>query len=397
MARVQRTDITVTVEEWLSKRFWGQMVLWLGDHIKDPHFITSFTLWAVKAAARVLEPLLLFCAAYLMVSIGIKSLMQPGLHDFSLSVLTGAPDIILPGGFVTVWQKFAKKEYVGASLLTLLLAVMAVLTGFANADVFKVIKLEESQITQLLFWRAMIGMAYSTTVIITLLTKHQAHEETVHLPTVHARIDSLHAEITEQQRTFAEQMTERANTISLQLAQVTEHLNEQFRSLGMVVTEQLQSVTEQIADPFAEQTNRMEVTENEGLPNETEQQMMTCLAPILQTLEQYVQVLAVLPEMHSTLGQIEQSTQRHVYTMVEEVTSLKTTVLEQSRALPKLLERVVTVQPLHHAEVPLSNIRQLPRTNRSEMGPNTETNILDKGSFVRQCLTENPNIRNSEI
>lgn len=402
MAHTQ-PDITVTIEEWLNKSFAGQVALWGMAHLREPEFITSFTLWAVKLAARILEPLLLVCAVYLMISMGVPSLMQPGMHDFSMSTLTGAPDVILPGGFATVRDRFIKKSYISGSLMVIFLTAMAVLTGYANADVFHVIKLEKDQITQLLFWRSMIALAYSTTVIITLLTGLAHREQTVHLPNVQAQIDALQQSFTEQQRTQSEQnvrlITDLLNTTNRSFAQVAE----QFRSLGISFNEQIHSVTEQIValkyslDEQNERIDRNLATENEAVLSEPEQHTITALAPILQTLEQYMQALAMLPEMQSQLGQIEQSTRLHVHTMVEEVTILKTTVLEQTKALPKLLERVVTVQPSHRVEGSLSNIRQLPRPNRSEPGPNTETNTPDKGSFVRQCLRDDPNIRNSEI
>jgi predicted nucleic acid-binding Zn-ribbon protein len=172
-----RTDITITVTEWLGGSFVGQVVLWAYGHIKEPHFITAFTLWAVKAAARVLEPLLLCCSAYLMVSAGVPSLLNPDMHDFSMSVLMGAPDVILPGGFVTVWQKFAKKQPIAGSILVLLLVTLATLTIIANAEVFGVVHMDEASIKQLLFWRAMLGTAYSTTIIITLLAAHSTQKE----------------------------------------------------------------------------------------------------------------------------------------------------------------------------------------------------------------------------
>jgi hypothetical protein len=253
-------------------------------------------------------------------------------------------------------------------------------------------------------------------------------EQVNHLDALSTTIDRLQSATNQRFTEMNERFTEHLNRT---LTELTKATNQRFLDL----TEQLSEHTERtvteganttnqrlndMSEQFTEQINLLAATENEQAPNIAEQQVMAYLVPIIQTLEQHGEALASLPAMSSQLVQIEQSTKHQVYTVVEEVTSLKMTMLEQSKALPKLLERIVNSDQFAQNQqrqllAPGFALREVNRTKTNEMNggpnsspnmvpnksPNTETNIVpntfDKGAFVRQCLTETPNIRNAEI
>jgi hypothetical protein len=167
---VDQLDMRGEIVAALNKNFWGKVVLWLAYQVAEPKFITAFTLWLVVNLARLIEPTLIFAGGYLQISQGVAALYTPGLHASSMSILIGAPDIILPGGIVTISAKFRSKNYVSASVLSLFLLVLAVLTSISTANIFKVMTLSSDQEQVLLYWRSMFGMAYSIAILVSLLT-----------------------------------------------------------------------------------------------------------------------------------------------------------------------------------------------------------------------------------
>jgi hypothetical protein len=135
------------------------------------------------------------------------------------------------------------------------------------------------------------------------------------------------------------------------------------------------------------------------------------LAPVIERLEDHQQILASLPQH---LGQIEEVTQGQLRIVVQEVTLVKTTLEQQTKAFPELAERLIAAPRLSEHTEP--NIRKLTRvrpmvsveeepnmapTIRAKSTPNIEANMApnenDKGAFVRQCLRDNPEIRNADI
>jgi hypothetical protein len=164
-------DIKQLVVGKLRENVFGLTVLWLCGHVAEPRFITVLTVWVLKTAARIIEPTLIIAGAYLLVSQGVPAWYEPNLHDNSLAILTGAPDIILPGGFITVIQRFQQKQHIPASILGFLLLILTILTLFGGANAFSVIHMQDETIKSLLFWRAMAGIAYSTTILVTVMMK----------------------------------------------------------------------------------------------------------------------------------------------------------------------------------------------------------------------------------
>jgi len=297
----------------------------------------------------------------------------------------------------------------------------------------------------------MIGLAYSTTVIITLLTGVAHHEQTVHLPNVQAQIQDLLEALTEQYRTFTE-------TTEQKLVDLTANHGVQFRSLSentrtiqsqmtehfRLITEQTeqklteyqrnwQSLTEQMANTLTEHCNRTvsEISEAHAIKSEyvTSQTSTTTehLTELIHGLNQVVEqtqkqgeALGELTGLPEIVGRLQGDLTEYQRTMAPFIDDLKQ-VREQSQilgdltGLPQLIskihedlnehQRTIVEQLTEHR----TNIRSLTehranRTTEQKLGteysvpvPNTEPNTLDKGSFVRQCLTENPNIRNSEI
>jgi type III secretory pathway component EscS len=126
------------------------------------------------------------------------------------------------------------------------------------------------------------------------------------------------------------------------------------------------------------------------------------VTPIIETLELHAQALSALPGLTEQLGHIEETTQDQLRVVVEEVMHVKTTLEQHTQALPKWAERIVKselrrVPDQHRITAP--NIRNLTNANVSvQSEANTSAKReFDKGQFVRNCLSENPVMRNSDI
>lgn len=143
---------------------------WIPEWISDAAWITGLTIWVLKTTARFLEPTLIFAGAYLMISQSVASFSNPGMHDKAIAILSGAPDIIIPGAIVTVIEEWEHNRK-GAGVLGVLFAVLAILTLIGNAKSFGVLSFSEAADKQLLFWRAMTGIAYSINVLVLAMLK----------------------------------------------------------------------------------------------------------------------------------------------------------------------------------------------------------------------------------
>lgn len=69
--------------------------------LRDLQFVTDFFSWLFALFSRLAEPLMLVSTLYLVGEAGVPAIAQPALHNLSLGLMITAPEIIMPGSFVT--------------------------------------------------------------------------------------------------------------------------------------------------------------------------------------------------------------------------------------------------------------------------------------------------------
>jgi hypothetical protein len=110
------------------------------------------------------------------------------------------------------------------------------------------------------------------------------------------------------------------------------------------------------------------------------------LLPITETLP-------VLPSLSQQLSQVEEAAQYQLRTVTEEVTRVKVTLEQQTMALPKLAERIVSQDAPSHHQLPAPSGRKSRRVKRAEsVEAKRPPADFDKGGFVYECLRADPTI-----
>src|SRR6266487_58692 len=232
------------------------------------------------------------------------------------------------------------------------------------------------------------------TLVMTDTFQSFGHTVTEHIQRLEANTDTR---LTEQFQAFA--------TTFGELLQRTEANTEsRMTQIAASTHDQIQAVVEMVRQ-LGKSYNYTIQEMVDGLQTEMQAHLQERIAPIIDQLEAHHQVLVALPEH---LGQIEQTTQGQLRIVVQEVTLMKGTLEQQTKAFPKLAERILGSDVRHLTEHSEANIRKLTRVRptvsvqeEANMTPNTEANETpnetDKGEFVRQCLRDHPEIRNADI
>jgi hypothetical protein len=199
-------------------------------------------------------------------------------------------------------------------------------------------------------------------------------------------------------RRLAEHLEMFAAIVSEQGERMEANTEQRLKQITATTHDQIQAVTElvrQLDEGYAHSIQEVVA----GMQAEMYTHLQERLALVIEQLEGHQQALSRLPEH---LGQIEQATQGQLQVAVQEVMLVKTTLEQQTRAFPELAERLIAAT--HSSEHAEPNIRKLrgvrPIVSVGEE-PNTGANLArnenDKGAFVRQCLRDNPEIRNADI
>ena len=166
----------------------------------------------------------------------------------------------------------------------------------------------------------------------------------------------------------------RANIEELtnELANVRQQLHRMQANSEHRVTEQLHRMQANSEQQRANMEHRLTDTEHR-LTEQVQACLQERLAPVTEQMQVYAEVQA--------LG--------------EEVDQLKT--IGERHPAPKRIER--TPKRTEQQETP-PNIRPFGKANtamREDRTANNEPNGFEKGTFVRQCLTDNPNVHNADI
>ncbi len=193
-----------------------------------------------------------------------------------------------------------------------------------------------------------------------------------------------------------------ATVMSEQVERTETNTEHRLQEIAANTHDQIQAVTELVRQLGKSYTYTIQEVVGE-LQAEMRTHLQERLAPVMERLEDHQQALVSLPQH---LGQIEEITQGQLQIVVQEVTLVKTTLEQQTKAFPALAERLIAApRQSEHTE---PNIRKLTRVRpvvsveeEANTPPNTEANTSpnesDKGAFVRQCLRDHPDIRNAAI
>lgn len=324
---------------------------WLavGKALKDLNFLNVWFNWFFKLLAILSEPFMLIATIYIVIESGIPAFASPVAHFLSIAVMISAPEIILPGAFVKArdaardGEKMARVLYTVCWLFVLLTALTVI-----NLTVWR---FSGTPLNCLNCARCLVAVGYS--ILMRVMSHGQVQVLRVAVPDVLATVSEQSANTREMiseseqrltellQRTFAQYeqgMSERLYRILLELSQsLNERIDRTTTELSVVVSEQGERTVSELSE-------RIDRTPNE---------------------------LLALPEI-SELTALPDAVERQ----------LRITVTELKRSLrPNTETNKIVSSRLSPAKL------LTPK-------PNTETN---KGDFVRRCLVEHPEMRNSEI
>jgi hypothetical protein len=426
------------VAKWWNDR----TIFWY--HFSRSNYVTTSWNWFMMFAGKIAEPFLFTSVLYSGYEL-LPGVPQPGaMVDAGVFI---AQQVALDIGGMGL-MKIAQQEKQGKNSFAYRVGFILIGLMIANVVLSMMKKLipnfgPTAAVIEgvLLIARAIMAVVYGY-AIHSLRKEEREPEAIVKSSDVHTRLDQF----CEMLRTMSVSTEQRIQQLEANTEQRTQALADTFRSLGHAITETIQQREantdmhlterfqlfgeslqqteakteyrlEQIAASTHDQIQAVvEMVQQLGksytytiqemadsLQAEMHAHLQERLAPVIEQLEDHHQILASLPQH---LGQIEEVTQGQLRIVVQEVTLVKTTLEQQTKAFPELAERLIAAPRLtEHAE---TNIRKLTRVRpivsveeEPNTIPNTEANTTpnesDKGEFVRQCLRDHPEIRNADI
>jgi hypothetical protein len=433
--------------------WWNDRTLFTYHFSRSTYITTSWN-WLMTFLTKVAEPFLFLCILYYgyellpgiqqpsasldaavfilqqaTLDIGglglLKTAQQEGLDRKSLPVRVALTLIgLMIANVVLMMLKKAIPGFdtsIPEAILLIARAVMCVLYGYAIHSLRKedqgpqvVVKSTDvfDHVDQ--FGEALKTMDASTRERIEQLGKSTEQR----MQTVTEQLEGVGRNVTARfhhleantDRRLAEHLQMFATIVSEQMERTETNTEHRLEQIAANTHDQIQAVTELVRRLGKSYTYTIQEVVD-GLQAEMHTHLQERLAPIIEQLEDHQQVLASLPQH---LGQIEEVTQSQLQIVVQEVTLVKTTLEQQTKAFPELAERLIAAPRLSEHTEP--NIRKLTRvrpmvsveeepnmapTIRAKSTPNIEVNTApnenDKGAFVRQCLRDNPEIRNADI
>jgi hypothetical protein len=429
--------------------WWNDRTL-LAYHFSRSTYITTSWNWLMTFLTKVAEPFLFLCILYYgyellpgiqqpsasldaavfilqqaTLDIGglglLKTAQQEGLDRKSLPVRVALTLIgLMIANVVLMMLKKAIPGFdtsIPEAILLIARAVMCVLYGYAihslrkedrgpqtvvkSADVF-------DHVDQ--FGDALKAMDVSTRERIEHLEKSTEQRMQTMTDTFqlfgHSVTERFHHLEANTDRRLAEQLQMFAALVSEQMERTEANTEHRLEQIAANTHDQIQAVTELVRQLGKSYTHVIQEVVDD-LQTEMHTHLQERLAPVIERLEDHQHVLASLPQH---LGQIEELTQGQLRIVVQEVTLVRSTLEQQTKAFPALAERLIAAPRLSEHTEP--NIRKLTRvrpvvsveeepntapTIEANDGPNMAPNENDKGAFVRQCLRDNPEIRSADI
>lgn len=322
-------------EQW-QERLWKVL--------KDLGFISDFFSWLFALLARLAEPLLMLSTMYVIAETAVPALHSDVLQALAIAIMVTVPEIVLPGSFVIA----SKARESGSRLAGLLYAmcwafVVLMLLTIADVLVFHFIGL---LLALLMFIRCGVAVGYS--ILMRVMHHGQSPVLTIAVPDVLATISELSEAVNEHTANTEQAINESEIRLSEHLQRtLTENEQRMSERFYRTLLELSQAVNERIERTSSELSERIDRTPNEllALPEISE---LTALPDVFER-----QLRITVTELKSSLK-----------------TNTETNRIVSSRLTNPKLPAVKT---------------------------NTETNEMGKGEFVRKCLSEHPEMRNSDI
>ncbi len=166
-------------------------------------------------------------------------------------------------------------------------------------------------------------------------------------------------------------------------------LTEHFSELSQRISESEQRVTEQCSELVQRTAARLSVHFTEQLERKFgEHPTHSEHAHLTETVQAHTQTLAELAALPGLFERLQQAIQTQVHTVVQQ--EMKAAM--ESNTDPRRKSVPHTERP-KLSVVEANSEHQTPK-ERTRRANSTES---DKGAFVRQCLTETPNMRNTDI
>ncbi len=312
--------------------------------LKELDFLNWFFSWFFLLLTQLSEPLMLLSTLYVIAETGVHAIASPGLHALAVGIMITAPEILLPGAFV----KAAKTRDQGGRFSVLLYVMCWTFVGLTLltlADLF-IWHLSGTSLACLMYARCAAAVGYS--ILMRVMSHGHGQVLQVAVPDVLANMSELSEAVSEHAANTEQALTESefriGEHLERTLSESEQRLSERFYR---TLVELSQAVNERIERTSSELSERIDRTPDEllSLPAISE--------------------LTALPSVF----------ERQLRIVVQEVrTSLVANTETKRLSLPK------TTLP-----------------NIPAVRANTETNEIGKGDFVRLCLSEHPEMRNSDI
>ncbi len=121
-------------------------------------------------------------------------------------------------------------------------------------------------------------------------------------------------------------------------------------------------------------------------------ELQQLLIPVMESLQDHAEVLAVIPDVATRLEQMEVMTQSQLTLVTEEFQRVKVTVEQQLQPLPQLVERITEKQMVVRTAQPRAKGTKAP--NVPALLP---AGRFNKTQFVLDCLKEESEISSSEM
>ncbi len=313
----------------------------LWQALKELDFLNHFFSWFFLLLTRLSEPFMLLATLYIIAQAGVPSITVPGLYNFCIGVMITAPEVILPGSFVVASQARSR----GARHARALLWVCWAFVGLTLLTLISLFVWHFSGVPLEWLMCARCAAAVGYSVLMRVMSHSRDQVQVVSVPDVTKQF----GEIAQRLEQFEQQLQ---RTFVTQLAESEQRLAEQFGEVAQRLSLHVErSITEQL------------------------EQSMIGFAPALPAID--FDAIAALPAQLSMLAQDTQA---------------------QLRAITQ--EAIRTAQQTRQAQPPATGGQRrfaIVESKPPKAGANTEPNTFDKGHFVRSCLTDNPQIRNSEI
>ena len=433
--------------------WWNDRTLF-AYHFSRSTYITTSWNWLMTFLTKVAEPFLFLCILYYgyellpgiqqppasldaavfilqqaTLDIGglglLKTAQQENLGRKSFAVRVGLTLIgLMIANVVLMMLKKAIPGFdpaIPEAILLIARAVMCVLYGYAIHSLRKEDRGPQAVVKSVdvfdhvdQFGEALKAMDASTRERIEHLEKSTEQRMQTMTDTFqmfgHSVTERFHQLEANTDRHLAEHLQLFAALVSEQLERTETNTDHRLEQIAANTHDQIQAVTELVRQLGKSYTYTIQEMVD-GLQTEMHTHLQERLAPVIERLEGHHQVLASLPQH---LGQIEEVTQGQLRIVVQEVTLVKTTLEQQTKAFPELAERLIAAPRLsEHAGAnirkltkvrPIVSVEEEPNTTPNtgandgpNIGANTAPNESDKGTFVRQCLRDNPEIRSADI